>query len=317
MSSSADAAGKALARMDLVEAKRCFAELACTEPSNAEYQVELGRIAFARFQYDDAIGCLRRAVELDRSSAIAWYELGRALSKRGLVDEWVECDGCLPSPDEIAGRRTPILDEALSAFREAVALEPRHVDALLQIGRILSEKKHFGLAAAAYREVLELDGANWLAHGALGTMLLMSGGEAEEAVNCLREAVRLNPYSSSDHYNLGIGLTRLGQNSAAIESFERAVLLDPKNANFNCNLGLARLRNGSIASGLLAFADGLTHGGIVVKLMRNYASVAGRYGWPEVAESLNRAAATVETLPNSGEPSKSVPIARELRLRAS
>jgi tetratricopeptide (TPR) repeat protein len=317
MESSTAAVRAALAKKDLAAAERWLSELAGSGSDDAERQLQLGLIAFHRFRYDEAIEYLRRAVDLDADSAEGWHELGRALAKRGMIDEWVECDGSSPSPEVVARRRTPVLDEALRAFRRVVALEPRHVDAHLQIGRIQSDKGHFDAAASAYRRVLDLDRQNCVAHEALGTMLLMSGGSPAEAVGRLREAVRLNPYSGSGHYNLGIGLTRLGRPAAAAESFERAVLLEPGNASFNCNLGLAQLRSGSIARGLAALADGLRHGGIIVKLMRNYASVAGHFGWPDVAQSLARAAAAIESLPGGGEPSKSVPVAREQRLRAS
>jgi tetratricopeptide (TPR) repeat protein len=306
----------AFARTDLAEATRLYEELVRRFPDSAAYHARLGQIAKRRVEYDLAIRHLRSATELSPGNTLYWYELGLMLFKRGMVDEWILCQGCLPTPEEIEAKQTPMLDQAYACFERAVALEPRLVDAYLQMARTLAEKKRLAEALPLFEFVLTLDPSNSVAHGAIGTILLMTAGASEEVISHFVEAVRLDPYAARSHHNLGLTLMRLGKYAEAEQSFWRAALLDPRNASYQCNLGLSRTRLGRWDEALQAFGDGLGYAGASL-LLRNSARVAQAVDRAEVAHLMVQAASTTDCVPRSPDPSRSVPVAREAALRTA
>jgi uncharacterized protein (TIGR02466 family) len=59
----------------------------------------------------------------------------------------------------------------------------------------------------------------------------------EDAVNCYRKALELNPESADSHLNLGIALTEKGEIIGAIEAFETALAADPYHPRVHIALG--------------------------------------------------------------------------------
>jgi predicted O-linked N-acetylglucosamine transferase (SPINDLY family) len=117
---------------------------------------------------EEAIGALRRAVELAPALAEAHFNLGSACRDLGRPQE------------------------ALIAYRRAVALVPRSADAHLALGALLREQGSLDEAAACLRRAIELAPANADAHLELGH-LLTAIGEWREARAAFRRASELRP----------------------------------------------------------------------------------------------------------------------------
>lgn len=113
------------------------------------------------------------SVELD---ADGWYE--------------VACDLEVTSPDE-----------AREAYERVLTLNPSHIDAHVNLGRILHESGAPGAAEQHYRQALELD-----------------------------------PEHEIAAFNHGVALEDLGRHREAIAAYERAIALDPANADAHFNL---------------------------------------------------------------------------------
>jgi protein O-mannosyl-transferase len=86
-----------------------------------------------------------------------------------------------------------------------------------------------------WREVLQHQPNNYMAHNNLGRLLLHSG-QIPDAINHLRVAVAQNP----DHYpafnNLGVALDHSGRYTEAIEALNEALRIDPAYTNALLNL---------------------------------------------------------------------------------
>ncbi len=75
-----------------------------------------------------------------------------------------------------------------------------------------------------------------------------------DAKSCFERAIELNPNTASVYSNLGIVLSTLGENDAAIAAFERAIALQPGYKNAYLNLALTQQelgKNGSAADNFL------------------------------------------------------------------
>jgi len=120
-------------------------------------------------------------------------------------------------------------DLATEQFHQAVALDPQYADAHFHLGVALAEAARWGEAAAAYRKALSLPTLTvpHFAHQNLGLALyhLRQYREAEEQ---LRFAIGLEPQMGLAYYNLGLVLAAQGRREDARVAFSLARDLGPE-----------------------------------------------------------------------------------------
>jgi tetratricopeptide (TPR) repeat protein len=163
------------------------------------------------------------------------------------------------------------LREAEKIYRQILAVDPQHVDALHFLGvlahqsgqhedslkwinqaidlgaggdawnnlgealRALDRREE---ALAAYRKAIELEPDNAEAHSNLGLMLIEEK-KFPEAAQVLQKALALNPSLPSAHYNYGLVLRQEGKLDDAISHWQRALALQPRQKLALNNLGAA------------------------------------------------------------------------------
>jgi tetratricopeptide (TPR) repeat protein len=109
-------------------------------------------------------------------------------------------------------------DDARDAYRRALELDPAHVDARLNLGRLLQESGRIAEAEAHYRAVLDGEGPTPTAAYNLGTALEDQGRTAE-AIAAYRAAIALDARFADAHFNLARLYERTGRRAAAIRHF--------------------------------------------------------------------------------------------------
>ena len=217
-------------------------------PENYAVWVNLGELLGRKGQLDEAIECLKKAIELDPNIAVAHNELGLVLKIKGRLDE---ATACFRKAIELAPnlaeahanlgealKRKGRWDEAIAQYRKARELNPRLVGVHSSLGELQARKGQLDEAIASLREGLELDPKDALVHYNLG-LALSQKGQPDEAIASYRIAVELNPKNAEAHTNLGLLLSARGQIDEAIDCYKKAIALDPKRAPFRYNLGLA------------------------------------------------------------------------------
>jgi tetratricopeptide (TPR) repeat protein len=105
--------------------------------------------------------------------------------------------------------------EAREAYERAVALDPRHVDARVNLGRILHEGGAPLAAEQHYRAALEIEPDHGVAVFNLG-VALEDLGRLSEAVALYEKAIALDPENADAHYNLAGIYERRGDKAAAV-----------------------------------------------------------------------------------------------------
>jgi len=93
------------------------------------------------------------------------------------------------------------LEEARSAYEEALALDDHHPDAHVNLGRILHEMGEVAEAEAHYREAVEGAPTHVTALYDLG-VALQDQGRVDDAVEAYRAALELDPDYADAHWNL-------------------------------------------------------------------------------------------------------------------
>jgi tetratricopeptide (TPR) repeat protein len=136
-----------------------------------------------------------KAKEEDDLDADAWYELASDLE--------------LSDPAE-----------ARAAYEKAIALDPAHVDAHVNLGRLLHEDGVPAAAETHYRAALAVDPDHPVAAFNLG-VALDDLGRLAEAADAYRRAIELDPDNPDAHYNLAGILERKGDKAGAVRHLTR------------------------------------------------------------------------------------------------
>jgi len=130
------------------------------------------------------------------------------------------------------------LAEAEKIYRQILALQPAHADALRLLGALAGQVGRWDAAAELIRQALRVRPNDAEAHYNLGRAL-MDGGKPNEAVAACRQAILLKPDYAEAHNNLGIALKTLGQLDEAVAAYRQAIALKPDYAEAHNNLGNA------------------------------------------------------------------------------
>ena len=105
--------------------------------------------------------------------------------------------------------------EAREAYERSLALDPRHADAHVNLGRLLHES-----------------------------------GDPASAEGHYRRALETRPDDATAVFDLGVALEDLGREAEALEAYDRAIALDPGNADAHYNAASLCERSGRPADAL-------------------------------------------------------------------
>ena len=134
-------------------------------------------------------------------------------------------------------------DVAVELIRQAIALAPGVPDFHSNLGEALRALGKRDEAEAAYRAALELGPDHAEAHSNLGNVL-REKGRFDESVAACRRALELKPDHAGAHNNMGSALALQGRIEEAIAAYRRALELKPGFAEAHCNLGAALRERG-------------------------------------------------------------------------
>ena len=107
-------------------------------------------------------------------------------------------------------------------------------------------------ADSAFRRVISLNPSCPDGHNNLGT-LLYHQGRMEEAISSYEQAIRINPEHPDLFNNLGIALHEHSQLELAINAYEKAIQIKPDYAEAFNNLGKALVANNDINKAIDSF----------------------------------------------------------------
>jgi tetratricopeptide (TPR) repeat protein len=119
-----------LTQQDYAKAVLLLQEVLAAKPGEARIHANLGKLLYARGEFEASLTSLRRACELAPDASSAWFNLGRVLQLRGRA----------------AG--------AITALHRAVDLDPDYIAARLVLADVQGSLGATGAARATYREVL-------------------------------------------------------------------------------------------------------------------------------------------------------------------
>jgi len=130
------------------------------------------------------------------------------------------------------------VDAAVDLIRKAAAANPSHAPAYSNLGNALRDKGQFDEAIVACRQAIVLRPDFAAAHYNLGKAL-QDRGQVDDAIGAYRQALICNPKLAEGHLSLGYMLNDRGEFDAAVAAYRQALALNPRYAEACCNLGVA------------------------------------------------------------------------------
>ena len=122
----------------------------------------------------------------------------------------------LPTPFEKAVFMEQI-DEgaAIRAYENIIAEDPSHLDARVNLGRLLHEAGRYDKAERVYRDALEVFGDDEILYFNLA-VLLDERSRVREAMQAYEAALRVDPRMADAHYNLALVYKKIGRAKDAL-----------------------------------------------------------------------------------------------------
>jgi protein O-GlcNAc transferase len=148
------------------------------------------------------------------------------------------------------------LAEAEASYRQVLAAQPDHPDALHLLGAIAQQAGRHDLAVDLIRQAIRRNGQNPFYFCNLG-FALRDLGMVDEAVAACREAIRIAPELAEAHANLGLALRDRGQLDAAVAAYREAIRIKPDLAEAQSNLGSALREQGKLDEAITACREAI------------------------------------------------------------
>ncbi|MBF0380279.1 MAG: tetratricopeptide repeat protein [Magnetococcales bacterium] len=180
----------------------------------------LGVIAQKVNRHDLAITYFQKAIKLDDSQALFYYNIG--ISLHNLARD----------------------EEAIKFLDNALKLQPDNIDIADYLNTVLNHRD-----AGLQVNNKQNDVQNIFLKG----IDFHKSGKLKEAINCYRDILAIQPNSGAAYFNLGVAYKSLGKLDEAINNFGQATKNGPDNPQAHYNLGVTLQEKGSIDAATASF----------------------------------------------------------------
>src|SRR5262249_10506831 len=227
------------------------------DPANYVAWFDLGFVGNALGKTDDSIAAYRKSVEAKPDVFESNLNLGLQLAKRGDPDaeNFLRAATQLKPTSHVAeGRACACLslahiietmkpEEALAAYRQAAALQPKDPEPHLAAGLLLERQNRFSDAEQEYKTVQAFDPTS--VDAAIGLAnIYMRGRQLPEAEAQLRTVVAAHPDQANAHIQLGRVLDAEGKSDDAIAELQAGAKLAPADGKLQQDLADLYVRAG-------------------------------------------------------------------------
>lgn len=156
-------------------------------PDDSETHNNLGAYLVKAEQFQAAEACCRRALQINKKSATAHYNLGNALLRNNLLDR--------------ASLKLNQYNEAISCYRQSLTINPDNAEVHFNLGNALTDIGQYDQAVASFQQAVKLRPDYADAYNSMGHSLLRNG-KLNDAETSFRHALKINPNDTKVNSNL-------------------------------------------------------------------------------------------------------------------
>jgi len=184
------------------------------------------------------------------------------------------------------------LKEASHAFLKALELLPDHPMLLNNVGNVLQLQGENEKALSLLNKVISQDPDNAHAYNNIGNAL-RALDRNEEAVAAYKRVLEINPEFALGYYNLGLILIELEELNDAVHCFNQALRINPADKNAYLGLGNARSAQGNLEQAVSACQKAIAIDPLYEEAYKELGKAFADHGEIEMALAANRKALEV------------------------
>jgi len=228
----------------LKEAEALYRTVLKEEPANSVAIANLGVMANQLGKHDQAVGYLKKALQLNPKFVACYNHMGNALIALKRPEEGIRCyrEAIRLHPEFVEalynlGSELGKLgqqEESVELLTRVIKLRPEFTDAYNALGAALDRQGKPALAVQAYQQAIKQRPDFALAHNNLGNTLLAMGMPAK-AVVCYEQAIKLKENFHEAIFNMGNAVAELGRLQEAIDAFRQVAMAKPELAEARFN----------------------------------------------------------------------------------
>jgi tetratricopeptide (TPR) repeat protein len=209
-------------------------------PNVSSIQSRMGLAFQSQGEFDKAIECYHKAIDIDPKNAVAHTNLGSVLLGRGQLkeasEEFLIALRYKPESEvayynlglilEVQGK----IEAAKAHYQQALHFNPRHDDAYRRLARVCLGQQDYEQAEINYRKLLQLKPYDFKANNDLAVSLIQQG-KTEQAVEQWEKTLALDPDNANAYniyFSLGIAMNQQGRNESAEQYFTKTLQLKPE-----------------------------------------------------------------------------------------
>jgi protein O-GlcNAc transferase len=147
-------------------------------------------------------------------------------------------------------------DLAVDLIGRAIEENGKNPAYFCNLGDALRDLGNLDDAVAACRQAIRMKPDFAEAHSNLG-LALKGQGKLDQAITACREAIRIKPAFAEAHFNLGNALRAQGKLDEAVDACRQAVRVKPGSAKAHCNLGAALCDQGNYDDAIAACGEAI------------------------------------------------------------
>lgn len=218
------------------QAHAAFNEVLHQQPGQPDALHLLAELAQSQGQLAAAEALLVSLLQQHPHRAQAWFRLGDVQEDLGRISD------------------------AEQSFGQAAKLKPDHAEALYNRARLLHQLHRSAEAAGSLEETLKLSTPTPALRAQmlqLLALLLDEGGQLQQALGTLDQALLLAPERAALHHNRAVLLQRLAQSTQALTAHDRALALGLDAAHAHYNRGNSLQGLGRSEEALTAYRNAL------------------------------------------------------------
>ena len=148
------------------------------------------------------------------------------------------------------------IEEADSAFRKVISLNPSYPEGHNNLGTLLTQQGRLDEAISSYKEALTISPEHADVFNNLG-LALHQQSKLDEAIEAYEKAIQIKPDYAEAFNNLGNALSANEDIKRAIDSFYMAVAYNPEFAEASNNLGNAFHQIGKFEAAINAYRSAI------------------------------------------------------------
>jgi len=198
----------------------------------------------------------------------------------------------------VADHEAGKLDVAERVYRQVLAQNPNHSDALHLLGVLLHQRGRHAEALELIKRAIALVATNAAYYSNQG-LVLRALGRRDEAVATLLAAIKVDPAYIGSYKNLGTTLNELGRHDEAATVLQKLVGIQPRDFGSWKQLGIANYRRRQFPSAIEAFQKAIELNGQDAETQNNLGVCFKDSGRLAEAEAAYRQAIAVR--PNYAE----------------